>query len=172
MHKFPLNIKGLNGTFPTASLFLGVDGNITDIEPVFTLFDDYPGLVNARTTFLELGDPTGYLWAMKYLGSMEHWTKLCNCKWFKPRFDEWVYQLKAGLRVKALDRIKEIAESQSAQSLAAAKYLATADWEKQETTRGRPSKLEVNRELKKQMALAEMEDEDYKRAIGITLKAV
>jgi len=132
------------------------------INPPFTLYNDKPGLVNGRTTFVDMGDPTGYTWAMKYLGDYEHWLKLCNCNWFKPALEVWQNELKQKVRSRALERIRTIQDKGSeSQSLAAAKYLAGFEWEK--GSRGRPSKAEVAGELKKQVQLLEAEDDDYNR---------
>jgi hypothetical protein len=136
-----------------------------DFEPPFTLYDEKPGFVCVRTTFVALMDPTGYKWAQEYLGDYAHWKKLIKSKWFQEAYDVWMDEMKMKIRSEALKTIKDIAEEgQPAQALVAAKYLAGFEWEKH--NRGRPSSSEIQGELKKQAKLLTEEDEDAKR-IGL-----
>lgn len=157
--------KSVNGMFYTKALFKEYSQQtLSEIDPVFTLQVERPGFICARTTFLAEGDPTGYKWAMKYLGDWHHWKKLMNCPWFREAYDVWMEEFKASLRAEALDNIRAIASGGSSQALAAAKYLATYDWEK--ATKGRPSKAEIAGELKRQVRMMEEQDEDAER-IGL-----
>ena len=140
----------------------------TTIDPVFSLYADKPGLINCRKTFVALRDPTGYTWAIQYLGDWQHWLKLIKCKWFAEAYDIWVEELKNLLRAEALERIADIASSQSPQSLNAAKYLAGFEWEKKAGTRGRPSKADLDKELHKQAELLKDESSDFER-IGLVV---
>lgn len=138
-----------------------------DFAPIYTLYSDKPGYICARTTFVELNDPTGYKWAMKYLGDYEHWKYLMKAKWFREAYDVWIDELKTKLRSEALDTIKTIATNgQPAQALVAAKYLASFEWEK--ASRGRPSKAEIQGELKRAAKAFEVEDDDAQR-IGLRI---
>lgn len=142
-----------------------------NLKPPFTLYHDRPGYISGRKTFVEFNDPTGYKWAMKYLGDYAHWKALLKCKWFVEALDVWIDELETKIRSEALDKIKEIQdEGQPAQSLVAAKYLAGFEW-KAKGTRGRPSKQEVAGELKRATAILETEKTDAQR-IGLTLKVV
>lgn len=157
--------KSDNGIFYTKALFREHWlGEKAGMEPVFTLHIPRDGFICARTTFLEIGDPTGYKWTMKYLGDWHHWKKLIQCSWFREAYDIWMDELRASLRAEALDAIRDIAAGNSGQALAAAKYLATYDWEK--AGRGRPSKSEIAGELKRQVRAFEEQDEDAQR-IGL-----
>jgi hypothetical protein len=137
-------------------------------EPVFSLYDDKPGLINCRKTFVELGDPTGYKWAIRYLGDYEHWKRLVKCSWFQEAYDVWMNELKMKLQSEALDTIRDISQGENpAQALVASKYLASFEWEKK--GRGRPSKEEVQGELKHAARVLSEEDKDFER---IQLKVV
>ena len=138
------------------------------IEPVFTLRGDKPGLINGRKTFVELGDPTGYKWAMKYLGDWDHWLVLEQCSWFQDALAEWRKELDAKISAEAMDRIREIAQDPTdKQSLVAAKWLASKPWNKKDTPgRGRPTKEQVQGELKRHVQALTVEDEDAQR-IGL-----
>ena len=165
--------KSPNNTWYTQALFWDkvidqpLEHRILE-KTVFSLYDDKEGHINCRKTFVELNDPTGYKWAMKYLEDYEHWKRLMKCKWFQDAYDVWITELKTKLRSTALDKIQEIAENgQPAQALVASKYLASFEWEK--AGRGRPSKKEIEGQLKVAAKMLEAEDED---ALRIGLKVV
>jgi len=135
------------------------------IQPVFTLHDDKKGLINARKTFVELGDPTGYKWAMKYLGDYNHWKELMKAKWFKEAHAKWLEELHIKNQAEAIDVIREIAKDENnKQSLQAARYLAERGWEK--SVRGRPSKVEIQGHIVEATRVATAEDDDMRR-IGL-----
>ncbi len=135
-------------------------------KPRFTLNHDKDGYINARKSFVELGDPTGYKWAMEYLGDWMHYLALCKCKWFKEALVGWQEELRIKVQSEALDVIRKVAASDDKQAAVAARYLAEYGWEKKPSTRGRPSKAELQGELKKAVEVLSVEDEDAKR-IGL-----
>lgn len=162
-YKSPLNQWYTQALFWEKVIDLPIDQRL--FEPIFSLYDDKPGLVNCRKTFVALEDPTGYEWSMQYLGDYEHWKKLMKSKWFQEAYDVWMEELKMKLRSQAIKRIKEIQdEGQPAQALVASKYLASFEWEK--AGRGRPSKQEITGELKRAAEALKVEDEDAAR-IGL-----
>lgn len=161
--------KSDGNTWLTRTLFVEMARlfpDVTSYEPVFSLNDDIPGYINCRKTFVSLKDPTGYKWAMKYLQSWEHFEKLLQAEWFVEAYQGWLKELKIKLKSEAIERISKIAQEASPQALPANKYLATHDWEKAASDRGRPSKAELKGELKKQVKLLEQEQDDAKR-IGL-----
>lgn len=140
------------------------------ILPVFTLFEDKPGYINARKTFVELNDPTGYQWAIEYLGDYSHWELLMKTKWFSDAVQKWREELKIKQRAEAIQKIVAISQDPSdKQALTAAKYIAEQGWNKDVSNRGRPSKAEVNGALKRAVEQATVEDEDMQR-IGLVKK--
>lgn len=169
--------KNTMNNFLTSSLFLEASKDMPiqnrSGEPIFSLHEDVPGLINARKTFLALEDPTGYLWAMKYLnGSYDHWQRLMESPWFKKAYSLWMEELKARFQQQALDAIRKIADQKlsapPATVLAAARYLAEAGWEKKSTSRGRPSGAELKGELRIQAQQARDACEDMER-VGLSL---
>ena len=161
--------RGLGGHWLTANLFQERWVDLRESEqvyqPVFSLMGR-EGFIDARATFVALEDPTGYKWAIQYLGSWKHYEKLMSTSWFPPFVEEWVREIKTKLRSEAIVKIRAIAGSREQGALAAAKYLATLDYDSQ---RGSPSKAEVKGEVKRQAALLTQEDEDAVR-IGLTPK--
>ena len=133
------------------------------IQPVFSLHEDKPGLINARATFVALDDPTGYLWAVKYLGDYNHWKELMKAKWFRDAYIQWREELELKLQTQGLLVMKELAENGNPQ---AAKFLANKEWNKNTSGRGRPSKVEIQGALREEVRKATVEDEDMVR-IGL-----
>lgn len=139
-----------------------------ELPPVFTLYGDRPGLINARKTFVELGDPTGYKWAMKYLGDYDHWQALLTRPWFRDALETWVSELNAKLLGEAIDTYREVARTSDSESvrLTAAKYLAEQPWNKEK--KGRPSKADIDAQVKTEARKRTVEDDDLER-IGLKL---
>ena len=137
------------------------------VEPVFTLYKDRPGLVNARTTFIDIGDPTGYEWAITYLGDYNHWKYLMKSPWFQEAYETWLEELTQKQLAAAIKVITEIALSgDSKAALPAARYLAEQGWKKPD--RGRPTKATIDANLKQAMRERSIEDDDAER-IGLTV---
>lgn len=137
--------KGNSGAMRTASLFYEtwIDQKDPTSDPVFT-FTGKPGLIDFRSTFVELNDVTGYEWAHKYLGSWEHFERLLKCSWFIPHFEAAVQEIETKWAKEAINKIREIANSEDTkQALGAARYVAEQGWKKKPSTRGRPSKQEI-----------------------------
>jgi hypothetical protein len=135
----------------------------------FSLHESHPGLVNARKTFVELEDPTGYEWSMRYLGgNFEHWTRLIACSWFREAYDAWMLELNAKLKARYLAKIRATVEDEAtpaAVRMAALKYLHTLD-KPAKRSAGQPSKEEVAGELRRSVREAKAIAEDMER-IGL-----
>lgn len=161
-------LKNASNKFLLGSLFREIAPYPTYVK--FSLDNDHEGLVNARRTFVALEDPTGYKWAMRYLGgSYEHWQRLLLCPWFQEALKGWLDELKAKLLMNALEEMKDLIasdETPGATKLAASRYLAEAGWEPKKTTRGRPSASEVAGELKR-TARENREVQDDMERIGL-----
>lgn len=165
--------KGLNNAWYTRSLFIELFEEFTKeiqseapIYPPFSLTEERTGFVCFRTSFVELGDPTGYQWAMKYLGSWLHWQKLLKCKWFQEALEIALVEMNAKLKSESFAQIQAISQSGTPQSITAARYLHDIATKGKGAARGRPSKEEMTGELKRRVDAVETEDEDLKR-IGL-----
>lgn len=162
--------KGRNGGWLTQSLFWEKWSQLAPVNrhcnPVFS-FRPRPGMIDCKSTFVEVGDPTGYKWAMLYLESYDHWLALLERKWFSDEVAEWQNELNAKIKANALQRINDISSCENAATaLAAAKYLAERGWEK--SSAGRPSKERLAGELKKLTQDAEDTNQDFNR-LGLTV---
>lgn len=135
--------------------------------PEFTLKEhDIKGYKSMKQLYMACEDPTEYSFAMEILGSWEHWQKLSNSTWFKPIVDAWREELEIKLRSKGIRTMAELAVKDKNKD--AAKWLAQAGFKLNSNSRGRPSKEEVQGELKKQARLKADIEEDASR-LGITL---
>lgn len=171
MTKLTKPYKASTGNWYTLALFdetcLHQSHPMRNVDPVFSLYSDKPGLINCLKTFVALRDPTGYKWAMEYLGDWKHWERLMQLAWFQEAVATWQHQLQLMLQAEAIQRIQQIAESDSSQSLAANKYIAEEGWKpKTKSTRGRPSKAEVSAEMKRLTKEAQEVEADAER-IGL-----
>lgn len=165
--------KGSSG-FRTRSLFADVLGDMAldgAKEAPFWLSRNHKddGRPVMREHYIMSGDPTGYQTAIKFLGCYEHWEAMVDrCPWFREALAKWKVELQTRQKAAAVQKILDIALSDSSQSLAAAKYIATMDYEKT-LDRGRPSKAEIKGELKRQVKLLEDDADDAAR-IGVEIK--
>jgi hypothetical protein len=165
--------KSPNNLWYTAALFwdrvVDLPLSSRSIDPIFTLTEDKEGYINARKTFVALNDPTGYKWAMKYLGDYNHWHQLMKCKWFKEAYEDWMSELNAKMSDGALDSIQAIAKESDNEALRfqAAKYLLEKPWDKRKGA-GRPSKQEIDANLKQETRRKSEEDNDLAR-IGLVI---
>ena len=142
----------------------------------FSLYMSKDGAISAMDTFVAMGDPTGYKWAMKYLKSFEHWEYMVNsCDWFQEWYNKALKHLHTKQRSEALDQIQEIAEHGATENLRmqAAKYIAERPYEQADLNKqkkaGRPSKSAVKGEMKRLANLDKETQDDLKR---INLKLV
>jgi hypothetical protein len=150
----------------TASLFVDAPGPKGE-DVKFSLYEDHSGLINARKTFVEIGDPTGYNWAIQYLNSWRHFEKLMGCSWFREAYDSYVREINEKHRASALGKIKEIADDGIGPSaLSASKYLAEEGWVRKETKAGRPSKESLDQAVKQHVLKVKEIDLDAQR-IGL-----
>lgn len=159
-----------NGKYFTSQLFweqwieLPEDRRVLE-KPMFTLYRDKEGLINFGREYVDHGDPTGYDVAMKLLGNYNHWVALNQCTWFQAAREIWDEQLDAKIKADAFKKIEELKDiGQPAQQLAAAKYLANADYRRNRSaTKGRPSKEEIAKEARKAAATERDLANDFQR---------
>jgi hypothetical protein len=165
--------KASNGKYFTRQLFweqfIELPLESRTREPLFSLYNDKPGMINFGKTYVRLADPSGYKVAQEVLdGDYTLWTVLTGCRWFIQAKELWDRELDAKLFSEGMDEIRLLAkEGMPAQKLAASKYLANKEYKKDRTqSKGRPKREEIDRAAK---ALADSErdlDEDLKRIRG------
>lgn len=124
----------------------------------------YPSL---RRLYVELEDPTEYLFAETYLDGWDHWKKLSSASFFQDYLKEWREELEIRLKAKALLRIKLKAEGNSKDALSADKILLSGGWKPSEgNSVGRPTKEKIKAEADKLFQEKTVFDEDHERLFG------
>lgn len=113
---------------------------------------------------MEAEDPTEHFFAVKVLGSAEHWEQLCGCAWFKPYVKQWRKELDSLLRAKAVEVAKEVMEKDERGStrLSAAKFIVERAWEEKHT-KGRPKKADIDRAARELAENNQTLDDDWTR---------
>lgn len=114
----------------TQTLFVDVNQH-KGYEPLYTMRDqDYKGYVSAYQIYMHSVDESDA--ALKLLGSIDHWNKLCELQWFKDGgvgftgVDQW----REDMRNRDLRMAKEALLHQVKQFGDASAARALANWEK------------------------------------------
>lgn len=123
----------------------------------------YPSL---RRLYVELEDPTEYLFAETYLDGWDHWKKLSSASFFQDYLRDWREELDVRLRAKALVRIRKRAEESSKDGLSADKILLSGGWKTEENKVGRPTKEKIKQEAERLSKERTVFDEDFERIMG------
>lgn len=120
---------------------------------------NYKGTVfpSLKKLYLEYGDPTEYKFANEYLYDWDHWQRLCKNAVVSRHIEKWREELRLALISDGIETM--ITLSAEGKSYQAAKFLADAGWDVQK--RGRPSKEEVEGELKKRADAEKEFDDDF-----------
>lgn len=167
----PTNVSGSRfkndrGLYMTRSLFFEV---APDSDAAIYTLKDHDHTVRGKLfpslykLYMEEEDPTEYLFATKHLDSFKHWEMLCEATFFKNHVERWRKELNLKMTADNIQRIKVLAASEDRGALEAQKYIAEKKWLVKEPTRGRPSKAEINKNLKEHMDHSSQVEEDYNR---------
>jgi len=136
------------GRFLTHAMFF--ESRTKGYAPTFTFKEQdhtYEGVsyISMRRLYLEISDPTEYLFAQEVLGSWDHWKKLCNSALIREQIDKWREELEIKLRAQAIQAIAEVATTAGSKGTTAAKWIAAGGWH---AGKGRPTKKQKEREMK------------------------
>lgn len=113
--------------------------------------------ISLKKRYLDWSDPTEYDFAQNWVFDWNHWQRLCNNKVIGRHIDEWRKELKLKLQAEGINTMINLATEQN--SYQAAKYLAECGWDRNE--KGRPSKEQIEGELKKRADEAADWNEDF-----------
>lgn len=123
-----------------------------------------------KDLYLQLKDPTGVRAAQLYLDGFTHFEYIISmAPWFKEAIEKWNREIEVMFKAEAIARVRELAEGAAGEAvqLAANKYLANVDYNKDsKTKRGRPTAKEVEGELKRQARSVSVVDADFQRMKG------
>lgn len=137
---------------------------------IYTLKDrDHEGYNSLYRLYMEMDDPTEYLFAIAYLDGWDHWTVLCQCSWFKSYVARWRKELEVRAKAKALLAIKALADNPtSKEHYQASKCMLTGGWkDKSGRGAGRPSKEDVQKEARRIAQDHQNIEDDYTRTMGV-----
>lgn len=115
-------------------------------------------LKSLKKMYMECRDPTEYTFATKCLGGWQHWKRLCSSRHFKPIVEEWREELEVMLKSEG---IKAMAALANENDRIAAKWLAEKGWV--EKAKGRPSKVEKEKEARIDSAVMDSVMDDLER---------
>ena len=117
----------------------------------------YPSLHNL---YVDMMDVAEFNFANKYFGNYEHWLLVKSKKFFQPYYAAMVEELNAKLKGLAMkNMLEQLASGEATQSTL--KYLADNDFIPK--LAGRPSKLAVATETKRQATLHSIVNNDLAR---------
>jgi hypothetical protein len=121
-----------------------------------------------KKMYIEMEDVTEYDFAHAALGSYKHWERLLESPIIRPHIDQWRKELNLKLKARAMKSIIKAATEDEKLSFQAMKYLADNDYLDKNGKRGRPSKEEVQAELRKEVQTNKTLMDDAAR-IGLKL---
>lgn len=124
--------------------------------------------ISMKRVYLEMEDVTEYDFAMSALGSYKHWERLVESPIIRRHIDQWRKELNLKLKARAMKSIIKAATEDEKLSFQAMKYLADNEYIDKKNKRGRPSKEEINAELKKEVENSKTFKDDAER-IGLKL---
>jgi hypothetical protein len=121
-----------------------------------------------KRVYLEMEDVTEYDFAIATLGSYKHWERLVESPIIRKHIDQWRKELNLKLKARAMKSIIRSATEDEKLSFQAMKYLADNEYLDKKGKRGRPSKEEINAELRKEVETSMTFRDDAER-IGLKL---
>jgi len=166
--------KNEKGRWAGGGLVLELNKGLRETEPIYTL-QDYDITVDGKwypslyRLYMEMEDPTEFEFAKKYLGSYGQWLAICRIAEFKPYHERWQNEVILQLQSRALKALVLESQSESKNSFAANKFIIEKGWIEKTSSRnkvGRPSKEDVARAAKIEVADKDKILEDYNRLIG------
>lgn len=120
---------------------------------------EYKGVVypSLKRLYIEEMDPEEYTFANKYLFDWPHWKRLCNNSIISKHIETWREELELKIRSEGIATMVHLAMNED--SYQAAKFLADKGWVK--NSRGRPSREELEGELKKRAEIESQYKDEF-----------
>lgn len=148
----------------TQSLFL--ETNYDADVAIFTMKDeDYEyndkTFYSLKRLYLEACDPTEYKFATTYLCGWEHWKRLTRNKVFSGMVEKWREELEVKMVSDMVGCAIDMAFDENKPNMVAVKYITGREWCKRGA--GRPSKKDVEKELKIRAAIEDEYGADIAR---------
>lgn len=168
-------MRGRNRVRFTQELFYELNKGIIDPYYSFTRQEDFVDdqgrtILSLHRLYMEMEDPSEYLFGRTYFDGYDHWTKITETVFFKDTLQAWRQELALKIKAKAFANLKEQADKGN---LDANKFILNSDMSNglpanlkvPAGKRGRPSNTNVTSEMEG-LSLKEekkMLQEDLKR---------
>ena len=159
--------KDTQNRYRTQSLF--AEYEIPNYPAYFTLSrEGKPGYISLYQKYMEIADPTEWEFSQKMFGSWEHWELLTTKLWFKNHVKRWRDELRVRLFSEQRRKMEEISISgkTATERMQALRWLAAQDKAPVKSTRGRPSRDEIDSQIKRELEALEEISNDANR-LGI-----
>lgn len=114
-----------------------------------------------HSKYIKALDPTEYYYAIDNFQSFRNWETFYENN--KDIVDAWRRELEAKIKSMCLSQLIETSRGDTRDAIQASKFLLDAPWIKEESKRGRPSKMEIENELKSQAEVHLRIKEDLER---------
>jgi hypothetical protein len=129
-----------------------------------TLSGRLNAILDLKTDYMRMGDPTEYAFAKRYFGTWDAWEILAESSEGAPIIGKWRKELALKLASEALARILEAAKGETRDALGANKYIYEALVSKEDRKQvGRPSREAIAKEAYKIVEDDRMREEAYNR---------
>lgn len=159
--------KTTEGAFRTGSLFYEYRHSEGKYEPIYTLKGyDHKGCMSLKLIYLSYDHIPGYEYdfANDWFFNWDHWERICNNALLNKEISTWKDELEVKIRAESIKAMIRNMKEDGSKGINTAKYLSEAGW--RGSGRGRPSKDELQRELKVQAGIAKEFSSDLER-IGL-----
>lgn len=127
---------------------------------------DLTTLLLLKDKYILMCDPTEYYFATRVIGDWDQWEEICNNKDIRPTIEQWRRELESKIKSDSLARIIDAAKGETRDALAANKFLLDIPWLKEDSRRGRPTKLDVLSEAHKIASEEHTVVSDYNRLLN------
>jgi hypothetical protein len=156
-----------NGQLLTRRLFWEVSSMYNDKSKTYYSLSthDHPeGYPSLYRLYMQEEDVLEFRFAEKYFESYDHWVLITKASWMSPLIKRWRRHLEAKIRAAAFRKVLDIStDDGSKEQFKALTLLLKGGWKLPTDSRGRPSKDEIDAEIKKQTSLDGQTDADYDR---------
>jgi len=156
------------GRYRTVSMFYETSyGSQKKFRSPYTLKEDHltdkeGDRISLKKMYLEMEDPTEYMFANTYFASWKHWKKVCASPQLADEIEEWREELEIKLRATGIKQMINKVKSGVA-TFQTEKWLADRGFIEKKA--GRPTKAAVEAEKKRQARIQDEFAEDTVRLL-------
>jgi hypothetical protein len=157
-----ISFRAANGNLYTRELF---EDWVGEGAPYTLKPRDHRGAKSLYLLYMETEDPTEYQFAVRYLEGWQHWERISKLAWMKDLVAQWRIELAAKLRSRALQELKDLAQSGTKEAFQANKWLleknVVGPQPDEKVRRGRPTKHDIAKEADRIASSTKEINKDY-----------